>query len=73
MRIPYTDDYKTTEEYRRAGHKTFSPDPSVPPWYREEIRGNGRRYEIPAEGFHNWGEVIVDDVNNIVYINVIWS
>ena len=72
MRIPFVDDLKTREEYHRSGHETFIPD-TVPPWYREEIRGNGRLYEIPKEGQHNWGEVIVDDVNNIVYVNIIWS
>ena len=72
MRIAHVYDFKTSPEYQQTGHETFTPN-TVPPWYKEEIRGDGRRYEIPKEGQHNWGEVIVDDVNNIVYINVIWS
>lgn len=73
MRLPYPKDSRKLMEYNEAGHELFIPDSMAPDWYDTQIRIRGRSYEIPPEGHHNNGEVIVDDENNVVYINVIWS
>ena len=71
MHLPYRADreYDTDHEY-------YFPMPSNPQWYDLTIKVNGRKYEIPGDpdkGGHNWGTVIINDENNTVYINVIWS
>ncbi len=47
-------------------HEYFSPDSTMPAWYREEIRGQGRYYRIQGDA----AEVIVDDEQNVVFIAV---
>jgi hypothetical protein len=63
------------DEFRsqRDGHEYFTPGSLTPEWYCPQIKQRGRRYEIPAEGAHNWGEVIVDDEEHIVFVTVVWS
>ncbi len=56
-----------------SGHEYFYPSGSPPAWYKEEIRGVGRRYEINP-GASNWvGEVIVDDEQHVVYVHLYWK
>ena len=55
------------------GHEYFIPGSLAPGWYSPQIRQRGRGYNIPAEGYHNWGEVIVDDEEHIVFVKVVWS
>ncbi len=56
-----------------SGHEYFYPSGSPPAWYKEEIRGAGRRYEINP-GASNWvGEVIVDDEQHVVYVHLYWK
>ncbi|GJM25689.1 MAG: hypothetical protein DHS20C16_21040 [Phycisphaerae bacterium] len=38
-------------------------------WFDPEIRVRGRRYEIPWDKNANYGEVIINDETNTVYIN----
>jgi len=73
MRLPYPKDTEKSIEYQEAGHVLYFPDITAPGWYIEQIDSKAREYKIPAEENHNWGEVIVDDEKNIVYIKVIWS
>ncbi len=75
MRLLTPRDREKRMEYEQTGHKLFYPRSLSPKWYRPEIRVHGREYEVPplAERRHNWGEVIVDDDQNIVYIKIIWS
>lgn len=73
MKLPYPQDIEKSIEYQEAGHVTYFPDPSAPDWYIQNIDNKAREYKIPADGAHNWGEVIVDDVNDVVYIKVVWS
>lgn len=42
-------------------------------WWSGELRDRGRIHPIPAEGFHNWGQVIYDEAAGVVFINVIFS
>ena len=35
------------------------------------MRGRGRRYRIPPEGYHNNGEVIIDDETHVVYVLIL--
>lgn len=44
----------------------FSPDSSLPTWYKEEIRGQGRHFRRPGHAV----EVIVDDEQNVVFVSV---
>jgi hypothetical protein len=57
---------------RQAGydHDYFLPRIDAPRWYKEEIRGAGRRYEIKAWGGDWWGELIVDDERHVVYVSI---
>ena len=56
-----------------SSHEYIVPRRSIPDWYREEIKGAGRRYEIQPEGYHYPGEVIIDYENNIVYVKLVFS
>ena len=73
MRLPHPMDIKKSIEYQKAGHVLYFPDTSTPDWYIQKIDSKAREYKIPDEDKHNWGEVIVDDVNDIVYIKIIWN
>jgi hypothetical protein len=44
-----------------------------PDWYRRALPQLGRGYRIPPLNDYNWGEVVVDDAADIVYVTVIWS
>ena len=57
-------------------HKYFIPHGGKPEWYNPTIKKNGRIYKIPGDPEmkgHNWGEVIINDETNTVYIWVCWS
>lgn len=73
MRVRSPHDPEKWGEYREAGHELFVPDPSAPPWYKEEIIRGGRRYIIQPEWGHYPGEVIVDGEEHLVFIKVVWS
>jgi hypothetical protein len=65
MLLPYKkDSYK---------HEYFMKPSSMPDWYSPTIKKQGRRFRIPAKNSHNWGEVIINDENNTVFIQIIWS
>ena len=51
----------------------FIPGSRAPEWFNTEIRERGRRYAIPPKDYDNWGEVIVNDAEHVVYVKVIWS
>ena len=72
MRVRYPDDSKKWGQINEAEHETFIPNPSAPDWYKGEIR-KGRRYIIHPEWGYYPGEVIVNDEENFVYVNIIWS
>jgi hypothetical protein len=66
---PLPEDFYLNE----SGHEYFSPSPSAPSWYDPTLNTKGRKYEVPAVDYHNWGEVIINDETNIVFIKIIWS
>ena len=72
MRLSWPKE-RIQEASPQDGHEYFIPGSLTPEWYNPQIRQRGRRYNIPAEGFHNWGEVIVDDEEHVVFVKVVWS
>ncbi len=44
-----------------------------PGWFNFKTIRNGKKYAIPPEKNHNWGDVIIDHETNVVYIKVTWS
>jgi hypothetical protein len=38
------------------------------PWFDPTIKIKGRAYHIPQDKRAYWGQVIVDDVNHVVFI-----
>jgi len=53
------------------GHEYFHSINTPPPWYEEEIRGAGRRYEIGIRESPWRGELIVDDERHVVYMHLV--
>jgi hypothetical protein len=47
--------------------------PDEPEWYRGEVRGKGRRYEISPGNGYSYGEVIIIEGSNVVLVRVVWS
>lgn len=55
-------------------HDYFSSDKMAPSWWNGTLQDVGKTYEIPAtRGGHNYGILIYDERNGIVYIRVTWS
>jgi hypothetical protein len=63
------DSLEALEESTR--HRYFYPH--GPTWYAPAIRVKGRRYEIPWHGGQYHGEVIVDDIAHVVFIETSYS
>ena len=72
MRLYKPENYPYNLDDVNNSHEYFVPRP-CPDWYKEEIKGAGRRYEIQPEGYHYPGEVIIDYENNIVCVKLIFS
>lgn len=72
MRLPYPNDFGR-EEHFTGSTVYFGPSPTTPSWYKEEVRGRGRRYEIQPEGDYYPGEVLIDDEEHVVYVHLIFS
>jgi hypothetical protein len=73
MRLAYEDLGDASDDSVRSidyDHDHFVPRDGAPKWYKEEIRGKGRRYEIKAWGGDWWGELIVDDEQHVVYVRI---
>jgi hypothetical protein len=54
---------------RKAEHDYFAVDERYP-WFNPIIKTLGRKYEIPQDHDANYGEVIINDETNVVYITV---
>lgn len=63
--LPYSKD----DEARSVEHEYFGIDERYP-WFNPIIKTRGRKYEIPQDHDANYGEVIVDDETNVVFITV---
>jgi hypothetical protein len=70
MRLRGGDYVGLSNRYNAQGNECFTPERDVPGWYRQEIRGPGRRYEINSYGGKYQGELLVDDEEHTVYIHV---
>ena len=69
MRLATLDLSRTLSFSNNYGHEYFCPDRSAPAWYKEEIRGVGRYYNL-SEWESGWiGELIVDDEQHVVYVH----
>jgi hypothetical protein len=66
---PYLPYSRAEPSSRRAQHDCFHLD-SRYPWWDPTIRESGRRYEIRQDAQAHWGEVIVNDATNVVYIRI---
>jgi len=70
MRLRGGDDVMFSDRYDSQGNEYFTPECDVPGWYRQEIRGPGRRYEINWYDGKYRGELLVDDEEHTVYVHV---
>lgn len=70
MRLRGGDYGGLSDRYDAQGNEYFTPDRDVPNWYRQEIRGPGRRYEINWYDGKYRGELLVDDEEHAVYVHV---
>mgnify|MGYP001397595165 CR=1 FL=1 len=70
MRLRGGDDVRFSDRYDAQGNEYFMPECDVPAWYRQEIRGPGRRYEINWYDGKYRGELLVDDEEHAVYVHV---
>jgi hypothetical protein len=57
------------DEIRNAEHEYFGIDERYP-WFNPIIKTRGRKYKIPQDHDANYGEVIINDETNVVYITV---
>jgi len=69
MRLIRPDDYLThKKKYDEDGNEYFD-SPPVPSWYRDEIKGSGRRYRFRPDGY-NYGELIIDYDESSIYVGL---
>jgi hypothetical protein len=55
-------------------HEYYFSGTMAPKWYDPTIKIKGRLYKVPADNeHHNWGEVIINEETNTVYIRITWS
>ena len=74
MRIPYPNNYFFQDDEIDISHEYFHQyGGGAPDWYKSGIRGPGRRYEIQPKGYHNPGEVIIDDQTNTIFVKLVFS
>ncbi|UCD48933.1 MAG: hypothetical protein JSW27_15520 [Phycisphaerales bacterium] len=53
-----------------GGYEVLPLEPHMPSWYRQELRGPGRRYEVSWHDDMYQGELLVDDETDTVYVHV---
>lgn len=68
MRLVDPEPYRERSDDDPNGSDYFRPDLNMPPWYIQEIRVPGRRYETRPPGFSDPGEVIVHTDENLVSV-----
>jgi hypothetical protein len=73
MRLVYPGDYGADPNFSRGPHEYFFHDSRTPVWYKDEIKGAGRRFEFQPKGYHYPGELIFDEESNFVYVKLIFS
>ena len=70
MRLRGGDYVSLSDRYDAQGNEYFTPECDVPAWYRQEIRGPGRRYEINWYDGKYRGELLIDDEEHTVYVHI---
>ena len=71
-RIPYSKEVEFQDW--RSDVDYYVPETGAPVWWDEELRGAGRKYEIPSDANgHWWGYVIYNEATGTVYIKITWS
>jgi len=70
MRLVQIRDDTRFERGPQNSNDYFSPNPTTPPWYTGEIRGDGRRYRFSPRKYGHWAEVIFDEERNVVYMSL---
>lgn len=70
MRLAVTDERLRGAGDDPNGHSRFRRDFHMPPWYIQEIRGRGKRYESYPPGFSDLGEVIFHAEENLVFVGL---
>ena len=71
MRLKYPKDYGA-RHYEEA-HEYVMPDPSLPDWYKWEIKGDARRYTVRSKEQRRTVIVLVDDEEHVVYVQLFCS
>lgn len=70
MRLAEPKGYSKRSDDDPNGPDYFRPDWNMPPWYIQEIKGPGRRYETDPSGFSDPGEVIVHTEDDLVFVGL---
>jgi len=70
MRLIDPDRHRDRSDDDPNGPDYFRPDFNMPPWYIQEIKGPGKRYETAPSGFSDPGEVIVHTEENLVFVGL---
>ena len=72
-----TPDPPRCEELPRPAREVEGDSKYEPSWYPPTIQGKAKKWTIPGDpkyqGYHNSGELIIDEDNGAVYAKVIWS
>ncbi|MHC4517037.1 MAG: hypothetical protein ACYTAS_00470 [Planctomycetota bacterium] len=70
MRLAEPDGYWEGTEDDPNGPDYFRPCFNMPPWYIQEIKEPGKRYETRPSGFSDPGEVIVHTEEDLVFVGL---
>ena len=73
MRLFNQNRHARTTSYGTNRHEYVPDHPTAPPWYMQEIKSKARRYQIPPTTYEHQGELIIDEVNNLVYVRLVPS
>jgi hypothetical protein len=70
MRLIDPEPYRDRCDDDPSGPNYFRPSSNMPPWYIQEIKGPGKRYETDPWRFGDPGEVIVHTEENLVFVGL---
>lgn len=70
MRLIDPEPYRDRSDDDPNGPEYFRPDFNMPPWYIQEIKAPGKRYETDVSGFSDPGEVIVHTQGGLILVGL---
>lgn len=73
MRLAFPKQIPPTWDPTSDANEYFTPRPSKPNWYKQEIRGPARKYIVQPPRYQFPGEVLIDDETNTVYLYLCFS